>query len=191
MRGGSTRPMGAKRNAPDPCPSARDRKEAALGPTTRRWAGKNRARLRFNSACRASLQNDNAATRQNTERRCPTTPPSQIKTQTYGFFRAGRPLRRLRRRANNPGSPQTHIDPARAPLLAAPERGRLTIQETRFRNLQRATQCHGRRQARSLTGVQSPGPTPQTGATARRPPGRRRSRWSIAIPIELPARMPG
>ena len=41
MRGGSTRPMGAKRNAPDPCPSAQDRKEAALGPTTRRELAKN------------------------------------------------------------------------------------------------------------------------------------------------------
>ena len=41
MQGGSARPMGAKRNAPDPCPSAQDRKEAALGPTTRRGLAKN------------------------------------------------------------------------------------------------------------------------------------------------------
>ena len=40
MRGGSTRPMAAKRNAPDPCPGAQDRKEAALGPTTRRELAK-------------------------------------------------------------------------------------------------------------------------------------------------------
>ena len=41
MRGGSTRPMGAKRNAPDPRPSALDRKEAALDLTTRRGLAKN------------------------------------------------------------------------------------------------------------------------------------------------------
>ena len=63
-----------------------------------------RARLRFNSARRVSLQNGNAATRKNVERRWPTTPPGQIKTQTYGFFRAGRALSRPHRRANNPSA---------------------------------------------------------------------------------------
>lgn len=63
MRGGSTRPMGAKRNAPDPRPSAQDRKEAAPGPTTRRELAKKRARLRFNSTRRVSLQNGNQTTR--------------------------------------------------------------------------------------------------------------------------------
>ena len=99
-------------------------------------AGKKRARLRFNSARRISLHNDSAATRQNVERRCPATPPSQIKTQTYGFFRAGRALSRPRRRANNPSTVpdvvQTHLGPAQAPLLAAPERGRLIAQGPRF-----------------------------------------------------------
>ena len=40
MRGGSTRPMAAKRNAPDPRPSALDRKETALGPTISRRPAK-------------------------------------------------------------------------------------------------------------------------------------------------------
>ena len=95
-----------------------------------------RARLRFNSARRVSLQNDNASTRQNVELRWPTTPPSQIKTQTCGFFRAGCALSRPRRRANNPSAApdvaQTQIGPAQAPLFAAPERGRLIAQGLRF-----------------------------------------------------------
>ena len=99
-------------------------------------AGKKRARLRFNSARRVSLQNGNPTTRQNVERRCPTTPPGRIKTQTYGFFRAGRALSRPRRRANRPSAApdvaQTQINPARAPHLAAPERGRLIAQELRL-----------------------------------------------------------
>ena len=41
MRGGSTRPMAAKRNAPDPRPSAQDRKEAAPGPIVSRGLAKN------------------------------------------------------------------------------------------------------------------------------------------------------
>ena len=184
-------------------------------------AGKKRARLRFNSARRLSLHNDSAATRQNVERGCPATPPSQIKTQTYSFFRAGRALSRPRRRANNPSTVpdvvQTHLGPAQAPLLAAPERGRLIAQgprfhippkaralmrrarrrdvywkymgacgtrHIRFRNLQRSDQSQavvpqlqvwpGRCVLKHI----SPGPTPQASATARRPPGRRRSRWS-------------
>ena len=92
--------------------------------------------MRFNSARRVSLQYGNPTTRQNVERRCPTTPPGQIKTQTYGFFQAARPLSRPRRRANKPSAApdvvQTQIGPARAPHLAAPERGRLIAQGLRL-----------------------------------------------------------
>ena len=51
-------------------------------------------------------------------------------------FRAGRALSRPRRCANKPSAApdvaQTHLGPAQAPLLAAPERGRLIAQGLRF-----------------------------------------------------------
>ena len=99
--------------------------------------------------------------------------PARLKRKRTAFFRPTRPLSRPRRRANSPSATpdvaQTQIDPARAPHLAALERGRLATQKTRSRNLQRAVRCYDRRQARSPTGVQSPGPTPQASATAPRP----------------------
>ena len=41
MQGGRARPMGARRNTPDPRPSAWGHKEAALGPTISRGLAKN------------------------------------------------------------------------------------------------------------------------------------------------------
>ena len=124
--------MGAKRNAPDPRPSARGRMEAALGPTTRRELAKN---------AHVCVLIQHAEYPSKTTTQLPGKTPSagvrllhpvRLKRKRTAFFRPACPLSRPRRRANSPDGPdvaQTQIDPARAPHLAAPERGRLTTQK--------------------------------------------------------------
>ena len=77
--------------------------------TTGRGLAKKRARLRFNSASRAAVQNDNPTTRQNVGRRWPATPLGQIETQTYGFFQATRALSRPHRRVNDTLQPSLFV----------------------------------------------------------------------------------
>ena len=128
--------MAAKRNAPDPRPSPRGRKKAALSSTISRGPAKN---------AHVCVLIQHAEYPSKTATRLPGKTSSagvqllhlvRLKRKRTAFFRPTHPLSRPRRRANSPSATpdvaQTQIDPARAPHLAALERGRLTTQETRF-----------------------------------------------------------
>ena len=99
--------MATKRNAPDPCPSARGHKEATLGPTISRGPAKNvyvcvliqRAEQPSKTATRLPGKTSSAGVR--------LLHPARLKRKRTAFFGPACPLSRPRRRANNPGSPRS------------------------------------------------------------------------------------
>ena len=173
--------MATKRNAPDPCPSARGHKEATLGPTISRGPAKNvyvcvliqRAEQPSKTATRLPGKTSSAGVR--------LLHPARLKRKRTAFFGPACPLSRPRRRANNPGSPRSPSNAHRPRPSTTPRSARTgPIDHSRNQVPQLATRgavprpqvWPGRRVLEHI----SPGPTPQTSATARQPPGRRRSR---------------